>query len=282
MFDSDLGGFMKSKLIDSIRGNFILTILFMVILTLVAIIPYQFNLEFWERNTFMTVIAGILGFISMVLLLANFFSLSYNINPFSKVINAIAGLDFLLLLFLIELVIKDDTSIESINRVVVFEGVLVFIILTHLFSMVWLKRQSTKKVDQAYQDYLKDHTIDDAIGGDTLSFLVTFFLTVFVGSTLFALHVESIIDYIIVGVFNAFFIYRIVTVFGYNKRQTVIWGAFSTLLFGVSVTLLVLFNDFFSLYVVSRAFIIVLPILMYVPRLMKMHYILMWKTYYES
>ena len=163
-----------------------------------------------------------------------------------------------------------------------FRGFIVIgslILVLQLIAYFKVRTANMRVVENEYKYYLQTHKLKEPISNEVLTFNVSYIMAGFMAGSIFTNEIGSWITFVLVFIYNAYFVYRWMFIINASKRRKILSGFFSLILYALSIGLFYLFNEFTNTHSIVRALLITLPILIYLPCVMRYHHIAEWSSH---
>lgn len=258
------------------KYKFLLGLIYFVGFFLIGMLPWiLYGDGFWEQNTFLKVISAVLGFILFVIGYAFIYLNAFSFKPKYLLANIVQGLNIVLLLFSLDsLLLADGTVFSFETSIWLFIIIGLFIILSNLY--VFLRYKNYKLVDyEEVKSYIQklDNTKYDQ---NEIMFLVHYIL-IGMFAVIITVDFSDVSDYIIIFAFNAFFIYKCFKTINMDKDKIIIGSIVSAVLYAFVIFVFITFNSFINQHVVVKSILFVLPLIQFIPIIIKAYYSIILK-----
>lgn len=271
---------MKNILLRHLSANLVVYIIYFGIFTLIGPITfYYLGDDFWTQTWLLSAMGTILGFFLFIVFFTGIYMLVFSLNPYSKLVNMIQGINLVLLFILLDVILPERSYISMDIQFKAFMVIGAVILLLQLIAYFKVRTSNMRVVENEYKYYLQTHKLPEQISSEVLSFNVSYILVGFMAVSIFTNEIGRWITFLLIFIYNAYFVYRWMFIVNASRRKQVLSYFTSFLLFGVSVGLFYLFSEFANEHSIIRALLVTLPILIYLPRVMRFHHIAEWSSH---
>lgn len=271
---------MKNILLRHLNANLAVYILYFAIFALMGPITYYYlGEDFWIQTRFLSILSDILGFILFVFYFTCIYMLVFSINPYSKVVNFIQGINLVLLFILLDVILPERPYISVSLQFRGFILIAALILLLQLVAIVKVRFSNMRVVENEYKYYLQSHQLPEPISIDVLTFNISYFLVGFLAVSILNNQIGSWISFGLILIYNVYFIYRWMFILNASKLKKVGSYSLGLLLFAISVVVTLFFGEFMNEHSITRALLVTLPIIIYLPKVLRFHYIAEWSNH---
>jgi len=258
------------------KFDLFLALIFFIGFFLIGILPWAlYGSGFWEQNIFLIIVSSIFGFILFVIGFVYIYISTLSFKPKLLIPNILQVCNIIFMLFTIDSLLMAENNIFSLEiSVWLFLSIGIFVILSNLYLYIEYKDFSLA--------YYKDMTNDiQKLNFPKYDQKDLFFLVYYIIIGMFAVIItddfESVFDYIIIFIFNCFFIYKYLKMVKLNQNKKLISLTLSLALYGLVIYLFVTFNGFINQHVVIKSILFVLPLIHLMPLVIKAYYVIKLK-----